>query len=145
MSDDEAQRLTRAQGNARTERAYPRVAIDAFVRVVGADREYAFRTRDLSEGGLFLHTRVGHLYPLPVGADVAIELHWAGPAGPSASEQDAIDQVLTLRGVVVRIVELDSAEAAKLPAGFGVRLNPLPPRERSILLDIIRAAGEAAR
>ena len=40
------------------------MAIDAFVRVLGGDREYVIRTRDLSQGGLFLYTRVGHLYPI---------------------------------------------------------------------------------
>jgi len=110
------------------------VPIDAFVRVTGADREYAFRTRDLSEGGLFLHTRVGHLYPLSVGSDVAIELHHAAPG--------AGDVVLALRGVVVRVVEPSSPEAQSFPVGFGIRLNPLSPKERSILLDILRTAAE---
>lgn len=121
-------------GPPRSERAYKRVSIDAFVRILGADREYAFRTRNLSEGGLFLDTRVGHLYPLSVGSDVAIELHHAPPTGA--------DTVLALRGVVVRIVEVGSPEAARYPTGFGVRLNPLSPQERSILLDVLRAAAE---
>jgi hypothetical protein len=111
----------RGQG---AERAHARVAIDAFVRLVGADREYVFRTRDLSEGGLFLTTRVGHLYPLELGSDVAIELH----------EEDV---VVELHGVVVRVVALGSPEAERSPPGFGVRLNPLSPKERSVLLDLI--------
>src|SRR5256885_2242897 len=56
-------------------RAFPRVAIDAFVRVLGGDREYVFRTRDLSQGGLFLYTRVGHLYPFKIGAALSVELY----------------------------------------------------------------------
>ncbi len=91
------------------EREHARVAVDAFVRVVGADRDYVFRTRDLSEGGLFLYTRVGHLYPFSIGAELVIELH-------------DFDEVVSLRGVIVRIVQPASAEAADYPAGFGVRL-----------------------
>jgi len=34
------------------------------VKVRGAgNKEFVFRTRDLSESGLFLYTRVGHAYP----------------------------------------------------------------------------------
>ncbi len=40
-------------------RGAERVAVDAFVEVHGADgQELVFRTRDLSERGLFLYTRV---------------------------------------------------------------------------------------
>ena len=101
---------------------------------MGADREYAFRTRDLSEGGLFLHTRVGHLYPLSVGSDVAIELHHTDGKGQ--------ETVMALRGIVVRVVQVASPESDRYPAGFGVRLNPLSPKERSILLDILRGLGD---
>src|SRR5262249_16899117 len=41
-------------------REQPRVSIDAFVKVASEDREYVFRTRDVSLTGFFLYTRVGH-------------------------------------------------------------------------------------
>ena len=74
---------------------FPRVAIDAFVRVLGPDqegREYVFRTRDLSPGGLFLYTRVGHLYPFRVGAALSVELY-------------DFDRAVDFKAVVVRVVE----------------------------------------
>jgi hypothetical protein len=116
-------------------RAHARVALDAFVRVIdashGGDRDYPFRTRDLSEGGLFLYTRVGHLYPFVVGSTLAIELHHAG-------------QVLLLRGCVVRVVEPGSVEAQRYPAGFGVRLDPPHPKDEHTrsLLRALTAATE---
>jgi hypothetical protein len=63
------------RGRPGPERAHARVAVDAFVRIVGGQREFVFRTRDLSEGGLFLYTKVGHLYPFNEGTALTIELY----------------------------------------------------------------------
>ncbi len=105
---------------------------DAFVRVLGADREYVFRTRDVSEGGLFLYTRVGHLYPFSIGGEVAIELH-------------DVDHVVSLRGVVVRIVEASSPEAAEYPSGFGVHLIAGDDAERASLRAFVGRARTPTR
>jgi len=95
-----------------------------FVRIAGADREYAFRTRDLSEGGLFLYTRVGHLYPFSLGSEVAIEV------------QDGTE-VIALVGEVVRVVQPGSIEAEQYSAGFGLRLHELGGKERAALQALI--------
>jgi hypothetical protein len=105
------------QQGSRPARAHLRVPIDVFVRVAGADRDYAFRTRDVSAGGLFLYTRVGHLYPLSVGVAVTVELVDGG-------------RVFTLRGEVVREVQPGTEEAQRYPAGFALRLQPIPEAER---------------
>src|SRR5512140_3600468 len=100
-------------------RQHPRVTVDAFVRILGpaSDREYVFRTRDLSMGGLFLYTRVGHMYPFYVGAPLMIELF-------------DYDHAVELRAVVVRIVEPGSAEAERFPAGFGVKIVEIDEEHR---------------
>jgi hypothetical protein len=108
----------------RPARAHLRVPIDVFVRVAGADRDYAFRTRDLSSGGLFLYTRVGHLYPFGVGVKVAIELHDS-------------DRVIALRGEVIRVVQPGTTEAEQYPAGFAVRLNEDHPDDQDALAALI--------
>ena len=109
------------------ERAHARAKIDAFVRVVGADREYAFRTRDLSEGGVFLYTRVGHLYPFAVGAEVAIELQ-------------AGERVVSLRGMIARIVEPSAPEASAYPSGFALKLIDLDDAQRADLRALLAQA-----
>ena len=58
-----------------TSRGAERVKVDAFVKVVGADREYVFRTRDLSKDGLFLYTKVAHAYPFKPGSRLDLELY----------------------------------------------------------------------
>lgn len=119
------------QSRGGPDRQYPRVAIDAFVRVLGADREYVFRTRDLSQGGLFLYTRVGHLYPFKVGSPLNIELY-------------DFDRAVEFKAVVVRIVEPGSAEAERFPMGFGVRLVEIDDANRLRLEELLKraAAGE---
>jgi len=109
---------------SRPPRAHLRSPIDVFVRVVGADRDYAFRTRDVSEGGLFLYTRVGHLYPFKVGATLTVELHDG-------------DRTITMEGEVIRCVQPGSAEADQYPAGFAVRLAKLQGDEAHALQDLI--------
>jgi hypothetical protein len=116
------------------DRQFPRVAIDAFVRVLGSDeegREYVFRTRDLSQGGLFLYTRVGHLYPFHVGAALRVELY-------------DFDHAVDFRAVVVRVVEPGSPEAERFPMGFGVRIVEIDDANRQRLDQLLvrAAAGE---
>ena len=116
------------------DRQYPRVSLDAFVRIIGPSgdgREYVFRTRDLSQGGLFLYTRVGHLYPFQVGSALSIELF-------------DFDRVVAFRCVVVRVVEPGTQEAERFPMGFGVKIVELDDvnRERLQLLLDRAAAGE---
>lgn len=101
-------------------RAYLRVPIDVFVRVVGADRDYPFRTRDVSEGGIFLNTRVGHLYPFNLGDELTIELH-----------DDTA--VVTLDGAIVR-VDRDGTEGQ---AGFAIRLHGLGDTQRAALRTLL--------
>ena len=116
------------------DRAFPRVAIDAFVRVLGPSpegREYVFRTRDLSPAGLFLYTRVGHLYPFRVGAALSIELY-------------DFDRAVDFKAVVVRIVEPGGPEAERFPMGFGVKIVEIDDGNRTRLEELLKraAAGE---
>ncbi len=101
-------------------RVEPRVAVDAFVKVAGADHEYVFRTRDLSRSGLFLYTRVGHIYPFKVGSTLQLELY-------------DYDQFVTCRAVVVRVVESGSHESEKYPTGFGLRIIEIDPENKERL------------
>ena len=114
------------------DRQHPRVTVDAFVRVLGGEREFVFRTRDLSEGGLFLYTRVGHLYPFYVGAALQIELY-------------DYDQSVEFRAVVVRIVDNTGPEAERFPLGFGVKIVEIDEANRTRLAQLIERAkkGEA--
>lgn len=117
--------------NVKETRKDPRVAVDAFVKVAGADHEYVFRTRDLSRSGLFLYTRVGHIYPFKVGSTLALELY-------------DYDQFVTCRAVVVRVVESGTSESEKYPTGFGLRIIEIDPANKdrlSQLLDRIAKDG----
>jgi hypothetical protein len=118
------------RGRPGKDRQHPRVTVDAFVRLLAdgdGSREYVFRTRDLSQGGLFLYTRVGHLYPFAAGTALSIELF-------------DYDQAVELRAVVVRIVESGSAEAERFPAGFGVKIVELDDENRQRLDALIARA-----
>jgi PilZ domain-containing protein len=107
------------------ERASERVAVDAFVKVHGLDgQELVFRTRDLSENGLFLYTKVARVYPIKVGSTLALELY-------------DFDQHVACKVVVVRVVESGSAESDKFPTGFGVRIVELPEADRTTLRAMI--------
>src|SRR5437764_550503 len=110
------------------DRLHPRVSVDAFVRVLGGAREYVFRTRDLSGGGLFLYTRVGHLYPFRVGSALSIELY-------------DFDRAVELRAVVVRVVEPGTPEAERFPAGFGLRIEEIDVENKARLEELIARAN----
>ena len=105
-----------------------RVKVEAFVKVSGGDREYVFRTRDLSKKGLFLYTRVGHIYPFKIGSTLTLELY-------------DYDQFVTCKVVVVRVVEPSSAEADRYPTGFGVRIIDLDDDNKSRLYGMIDRAA----
>src|SRR5437899_10432157 len=110
------------------DRQFPRVAIDAFVRVLGKEdevaREYVFRTRDLSQGGLFLYTRVGHLYPFQVGSALSVELY-------------DFDRAVDFKAVVVRVVEPGGPEAERFPMGFGVKIVEIDDGNRKRLEQLL--------
>jgi hypothetical protein len=92
------------------DRKSERVNVDAFVKISGDDgQELVFRTRDLSEHGLFLYTRVAHAYPFKVGSTLQLELY-------------DFDRFVRCKVVVVRVVEPGSAESDQYPTGFGVRI-----------------------
>jgi len=95
----------RSVDDASERRQEPRVSIDAFVRAGGSGREYVFRTRDVSTGGLFLFTRVGHIYPFKIGDSLRIELY-------------DYDQFVVCKAVVVRVVRDGTPEAGRFPLGF---------------------------
>ena len=100
--------------------------MDAFVKVHGADgQELVFRTRDLSEHGLFLFTRVARAYPFKVGSTLALELY-------------DYDQTVTCKVVVVRVVEPGSPESESHPTGFGVRIVDLGEPSRAALAAMIQ-------
>jgi hypothetical protein len=83
-----------------------------------------FRTRDLSRSGLFLYTRVGHIYPFKVGSTLQLELY-------------DYDQFVTCRAVVVRIVESGSNESEKYPTGFGLRIIEIDAANKQRLTDLL--------
>ena len=108
-----------------SQRGSERVAVDAFVKVSGADgQELVFRTRDLSEHGLFLYTKVARAYPIKVGSTLALELY-------------DFDQHVACTVVVVRVVEPGSAESDKFPTGFGVRITACDDTARAALTAMI--------
>lgn len=116
-----------------SQRAAERVRVDAFVKIQGdAGQELVFRTRDLSEGGLFLYTKVARVYPFKVGSTLQLELY-------------DYDQAVSCKVVVVRIVEEGSAESATFPTGFGVKIVDLGEPSRQALAAMIaraRATGD---
>ena len=115
------------------QRSHPRVVIDAFVKISGGDKEYVFRTRDLSKSGLFLYTRIPHVYPFSVGSLLQLELY-------------DYDQFVSCRVVVVRVVKEGSEEAGKYPTGFGVRIVEIDDAHRGRLeamLERIEREGKA--
>jgi hypothetical protein len=115
------------------ERSAERVRVDAFVKVVGADgQELVFRTRDLSEHGVFLYTKVARAYPFKIGSTLALELF-------------GHDSTVTCTGVVVRVVEPGSAESTSYPTGFGVRITECSEAARETLRTLlaeVKQAGE---
>jgi hypothetical protein len=106
------------------QRGAERVQVDAFVKVSADGQELVFRTRDLSEQGLFLYTKVAHAYPIKVGSTLQLEL-------------SDFDQHVTCKVVVVRVVESGSAEADKFPTGFGVKIIDADEDARAALRSMI--------
>jgi hypothetical protein len=107
-----------------------RVNVEAFVKVSGAgDQEFVFRTRDLSTSGLFLYTRVAHIYPFKVGSTLQLELY-------------DYDEFVSCKVVVVRVVEPGSAESDRYPTGFGVRIIACDDDSRRHLGTMIERARE---
>ena len=109
-------------GSSPRTRDAERVKVEAFVKVSGdgGDHEYVFRTRDLSVNGLFLYTRVAHIYPFRIGSTLQLELY-------------DYDQFVTCKAVVVRVVEHGSPEADKYPTGFGLRVVEIDADNRDRL------------
>jgi hypothetical protein len=111
-------------------RSAARVKVDAFVKVSGgSEKEYVFRTRDLSKNGLFLYTKVSHIYPIKVGTKLTLELY-------------DYDHSVVCQVVVARIVEPGTEEAARFPSGFGVRIVNISDAERERLEAIIHRLNE---
>lgn len=112
-------------------RSAERVKVEAFVKVSGADgvghQEYVFRTRDLSLGGLFLYTRVAHIYPFKIGSTLGLELY-------------DYDESVMFKVVVVRVVQHGSAESDRYPTGFGVKIIECDDANRARLTAMIDRA-----
>ena len=120
-----------SKGQPREEaRHAPRVAVDAFVKVQGQDREYILRTRDLSQNGLFLYTKVHHIYPFKVGSTLTLELY-------------DYDTYVKCRAVVVRVVEAGSTESGDYPTGFGLRIVEIADDAGKQLANMIHRVGQA--
>jgi len=108
------------------ERGAERVRVDAFVKVQGTNgQELVFRTRDVSEQGLFLYTRVARAYPFKIGSTLAIELY-------------DYDDHAAFTVVVVRVVEPGTTESATFPTGFGVRILEIADDARTSLAAMIQ-------
>jgi hypothetical protein len=101
-----------------------RVSVDAFVKVTGDGHELVFRTRDVSEHGVFLYTKVTRAYPFRVGSTLELELF-------------GYDEVVRCKAVVVRVVDPGSVEADTFPTGFGVRILEAAPEARAALSALI--------
>ena len=107
-----------------------RVKVEAFVKVSGqGEQEFVFRTRDLSSSGLFLFTKVAHIYPFKIGSTLQLELY-------------DYDEFVTCKVVVVRVVEPGSAESDRYPTGFGVRIIEADPGSQQRLEAMITKAKE---
>ena len=117
--------------NPPNQRSAERVKVEAFVKVSGGDKEFVFRTRDLSRNGLFLYTRVAHIYPFKVGSTLTLELY-------------DYDEFVTAKVVVVRVVEPNSAEADRYPTGFGVRIIEMDEGNRAKLTAMLDHASAGA-
>ena len=114
------------------ERAAERVRIDAFCKLIGGDHnELVFRTRDLSEQGLFLYTPVIQAYPLKVGSTLDIEL------------SDG-DQQIPCKVVVVRVVEQNTVEAESYPTGFGVKIIEITAQARAQIAALVERVKTAS-
>jgi len=108
-----------------TNRSAERVQVEAFVIVRGErGEELVFRTRDLSEHGLFLYTKVARAYPFKVGSTLHVELY-------------DYDESFSCKVVVVRVVEPGSAESDRYPTGFGVRIVECDAPSRTKLDSLI--------
>jgi hypothetical protein len=106
-------------------RSAERVQVEAFVIVRGErGEELVFRTRDLSEHGLFLYTKVARSYPFKVGSTLQAEIY-------------DFDDSFTIKVVVARIVEDGTPESQSYPTGFGVRIVELDDATRQKLVDLI--------
>ncbi len=114
-----------------SQRGAERVQVDAFVKVTADGHELVFRTRDLSEHGLFLYTKVARSYPIKLGSTLELELY-------------DFDQHVVCTVVVVRVVESGSAESDRFPTGFGVKIVECDDQARTTLIAMIARikAGE---
>ncbi len=119
-------------GDEPQKRDAERVKVEAFVKITGAgDQEFVFRTRDLSTSGVFLYTRVAHIYPFKVGSTLQLELY-------------DYDEFVSCKVVVVRVVEPGSPESDRYPTGFGVRIIEISDESRGHLqamMDKIKETG----
>src|SRR5436190_24143758 len=108
------------------ERSAERVRVDAFVKIHGGSggQDLVFRTRDLSEHGLFLYTKVARAYPFKVGSTLELALY-------------DYDEAVHCKVVVVRVVESGSTESGTYPTGFGVRIVECDQTGRARLDEMI--------
>ena len=115
---------------AENKRRDDRVKVDAFVKVSGrGDREYVFRSRDLSSTGLFLYTKVTHIYPIQVGSELTLEVY-------------DYDQAIVCTVVVARVVEPSSDESEDFPTGFGVRISNISDEDAARMQSLISRLQE---
>jgi len=113
-------------------RAVERVRVDAFVKAhVDDGQEFVFRTRDLSEQGLFLYTEIARSYPFKVGSTLLLELYEGG-------------QHVACKAVVVRVVVPGSPENATYPSGFGMRITECDDASRKALATMIERVRSGA-
>jgi hypothetical protein len=105
------------------ERAAERVRLDAFVKIHADAEELVFKTRDLSEQGVFLYSALAQAYPIRVGTTLSLDL-----------------EEISCKAVVVRVVEPGSVEAQSFPTGFAVRITEIDELARGQLRALVKRA-----
>lgn len=106
------------------QRSSVRYSVEAFVKVDHQSEEWVLRTRDLSETGLFLYTKVAHGYPFAIGSRLRIELY-------------DYNTFVSCLVTVARVVVDGSSEAEQYPVGFGVQITEIDDENRNRLRAIL--------
>jgi hypothetical protein len=101
-----------------------RVSVDSMVLVRSVTTDRVFRTRDLSETGAFIFTKVTAGNSFEVGQ--AVELQLTGTI-------DGRAVAVRCGAEIVRAVAPGTTEERAFPTGLGVRITSCDPANRALL------------